>query len=628
MTNLSINTTTRLPFFNATVTARQLSGSTTPVKFHTHSGEIIGLSVKTNARGYLCSSDGTPYVDGVFVSEDSIVTATLGDGSSTSWVVVAESDVSAFDGVLYGRKLSDGESKDNAVKVGSEWYKRLFSANQMTDGQLSYMDLSDTPGFTKWSEDQQIEFIDFSNVGNSQTISMGMQTKTLLLLPKEGTTPPPVQTQFKVVFQATLDQDGQSRFGRNLSVTNFTDKSLMLANATYDKDVFGRVGAWNTVTVAEVYPDARPGVQYGGEAAYRLADPHRIDLSSVEIGNYDELKIYDQSPEVIVIDKIGNTINGTRPIYVIPWNVKIPRRVIVKRADSNPGSVTLVHQSTGYALATLVPYSSVELLVGTDSVWCVNTPIVNTVDGGSVKLSSSGGELATVPVGCSAIVVDCSAASDQITAYPVVFPQSENSTVRIEFTNASKSIWIGLQGSSGMITRLSIPKGDSRVCVSNHRGIVTVDSVSWLDTATCDFTDNKWSVKANTLQYKLNLGEVCSLSKNMVGSIVGDNAIELGLPVEVGNAVVEIDVPDNYFNLVGGAVARWYLRLLGSNGKRMVDDAFGTILAAYQKVDLMLEPTGLHGRLLCSQSVRFSTTSADTDSDSYSDLTVLQRSPV
>ena len=65
--NISIHATHRLPFFNATVTAKQLSSSTTPVAFKLATGKEIGFKIKTNARGFICRTDGTPYNDGVFV---------------------------------------------------------------------------------------------------------------------------------------------------------------------------------------------------------------------------------------------------------------------------------------------------------------------------------------------------------------------------------------------------------------------------------------------------------------------------------------------------------------------------------------------------------------------------------
>ena len=134
----SIHDTHRVPYINAVLTAKQLSPSTTPVKFRTFDGTVIGLSVKTNARGYCCQSDGTPYVDGVFVGEDAIITATLSDGSSASWTVGSESEITVFDGRLYGKEITNtAEYSDNDVVIGGTHYKRLFSANQQTDGQLS-----------------------------------------------------------------------------------------------------------------------------------------------------------------------------------------------------------------------------------------------------------------------------------------------------------------------------------------------------------------------------------------------------------------------------------------------------------------------------------------------------------
>lgn len=624
MTNVSIHPTTRVPFLNATLTARQLSGSTTPVKFHTATGEDIGLAVKTNARGFICSSDGTPYVDGVFVSEDSLITATLGDGSSTSWVVVAESDISAFDGVLYGRKLLSGESTEGAVKVGNEWYKRLFSANQPTDGQLSYLDIADTPGFTKWSEDQQIEVVDFSKVGNQQTILMSPQTKTLMLIPKEGTTPP--DSPFKVTLQATLDQDGHSRFGRNFSVANFTPKPLLLANATYDKGVFGRVGIYGCVMVCELYPDARPGMTYGGEAAFRMADPHRVDFDFLDTGSYDEIKIRDDSPEVVVIETVHNAINGTRTAYVVPLDVTIPRTVTVKRGDTAPGSLTLVERASGAVLTTLPPSGSVQLCVGTNAVWALDNNHQRGFDY-QTKLSTAAGAQATVPIGCTVVGVDCSNATDQTASYELRFDPWDTSDVRVEFTGAPKSVWIVLT-SNGLTTRVSIPKGDSRICVNNTRGVLTVTSRSWLNLSGCSYSKTVWSANVTTLQCALDFGEINAMCDTVFGNVPGSNTLELKLPVDIGQGTVELDVPSNYFMAVGGAATFWYLRLVGSNGKRLVADAFGSVLTGYEKVDIGTEPAGVHGRLVSSQRVRFKVTSEETDVDNFTDRSILQRSSV
>ena len=171
--NISIHATHRLPFFNATVTAKQLSSSTTPVVFKLATGDEIGYEIRTNARGFICRTDGTPYNDGV------------------------------FDGILYGREAESGDAPATLVKVGDKYYKKLFSANQKPNSQLSLDDLANVPSFTKWTDDQQIEVIDFKSLTKTYTVQIGLQTKVLILKPKDNTALES-GVVFKLLLQPTL----------------------------------------------------------------------------------------------------------------------------------------------------------------------------------------------------------------------------------------------------------------------------------------------------------------------------------------------------------------------------------------------------------------------------------------
>ena len=575
--NISLNTTHRLPFFNATVTAKQLSDSTTPVQFYTFTGESIGLTVRTNARGYICRTDGTPYTDGVFVKENAIITATLGDGSYTSWTVGADNEIIIFDGILYGRELKDGEQDPNAVIIGTKRYKKLFSANQEPNSQLSLDDLANVPNFTKWTEDQQIEVIDFSNLNKQQVVTMGIQTKTVILLPKSGTSIES-PTVFNVILQATLDEQNESRFGRNFTIMNLTPHRVVLKNAQFGQYAAGAVNAYCAVTVTELYPNAEPDSKIGGEAYFKVVD--NGELSSEAYGNvdtdsYSKISITDASPDIVTIKSVYDTSLNYSEVFVDTSSISITRRVIIRRLDEYPGTVVL--KSPAGIIGYLMPLGSIEVIVSSGGYcWPVDTNNIK-IKSCLTELTDNASNPASCGPDCTVLTVDCSNISSQTSLHRLLFYNSDREFTRVEFLNAPNSIWITLCTKvNGLIydwNNFSIPQGNSRVLVRNIGGILKVIDKSWTCWNSIVYEKGgHWEIKANTLDIQLDIGEINSITDKVWGTYYsGDNDLDITLPIkENSQALIRFDVSD-YFTIGHSS----YINIFGSNGKMCVKHSEG-----------------------------------------------------
>lgn len=149
--SISICDTHRLPYFNATLVAYKI-GTTAPIKFkHGKDGEPQYSDLKTNARGYICDTDGTILSRGVFVAEDALIKITLGDGTTTEWEVCADSDVSVNDGKLLGKKNKDSADDDLEEK---------WSSNSAENYTLDYDHLIHKPDINEWAEVEQVVTMD------------------------------------------------------------------------------------------------------------------------------------------------------------------------------------------------------------------------------------------------------------------------------------------------------------------------------------------------------------------------------------------------------------------------------------------------------------------------------------
>lgn len=616
--NISIHATHRLPFFNATVTAKQLSSSTTPVAFKLATGEEIGYEIRTNARGFICRTDGTPYNDGVFVGEDAIVTATLGDGSSTSWTVTSESEIIIFDGILYGREAESGDHPDTLVKVGDKHYKKLFSANQAPNSQLSLDDLANVPSFTKWTDDQQIEVIDFKSLTKTYTVKIGLQTKVLILKPKDGTELES-GVVFKLLLQPTLAEDGESsRFGRNVVITNSSDNRVVLYNIG-DNTPFGGLDGHRSVTVTETYPNAPASSTEGGVVKFQCTESYQFvsGYQGAVVDSSNKLTITDGSTDVIDITQIQSVgvSNKTLNVKVDTSEVKLTRRVTLRRLDSFLGTIRLT-TTNSVELGFLQNAGTMELIIAKDYAKPVDEHIVRNGTA-SITLSESADQYPEIPMGCTLVNVDCIGNTSQTEPHKILVSPQSTDAVRMEFSNASVPIWVAVVNSEhpDFITeQFCIPAGDSRVCIQLVRGAVRLLERSWVDWDTMTKPgDGEWEVTATTLDVHLDIGVINSATNSVFGyTHSGEtNSLKIVVPVASGaTAHVRMDC-ENYTAADIYEGKNPHLHLYGSNGKRCarnIED--GKVFTGWY--DWQDEQNNI---LLSSQLVTFSLTSSDSDQD-------------
>lgn len=521
----SIHDTHRVPYINAVLTAKQLSSSTTPVKFRTFDGTVIGLSVKTNARGYCCQSDGTPYVDGVFVGEDAIITATLSDGSSTSWTVGSESEITVFDGKLYGKEITNtAEYSDTDVVIGGTHYKRLFSANQKTDGQLSLEDLANVPSFTKWTEDQQIERFDVGGIVKSTDVYVHKQTKVLILINSNKDFK--VQTypqSFTVNLFPTLDEEHKTRFGRNLSVYNLTGMPIHLKNGSGLKGSIAVVNTSTAIEVAETYPSAPEGSDIGGEVQFVAVDnaelasnggvvyeiPNNANASSSYL---DYIVLGDATPSILNIASVANKSDGTtKPVLVkYEGSAGTFRRIVIRRFDDYVTSIALIAES-GAVLGLVPPNGSIEITVSKSAKSETNESVVDNtlpwVREQTVALVPNGNAYAKACLGH--IALDATAVTSSYTGYisNLIISEGVDESYRIDIVGNTVPCWVRLRSDLGIDGDLfCVPVGGGTVVVHNVYGIGTVVFKTWNDTAPHSTYDNNiWTSSFATFDAKADL---------------------------------------------------------------------------------------------------------------------------
>lgn len=551
--NISIHDTHRLPYFNATITAKQLNDSTTPVEFHTfaHNGEsiVIGTTIKTNARGYLCQSDGTPYVDGVFVDEDAIVTASLPDGSSTSWTVGAESEIGVFDGILFGRLITDpNEYSENDYIIGTVHYKRLFSANQENDSPLSLWDLQDVPNFYKWKETQQIERIDLSNVNHSATIVMGIQTKILVIQNSAANNAGP-SSPFTVYLQASLDigEDGYcTRFGRSFTIYNQTDYQIILRNkaAEWNQMMIATLNRGSALQIGETYPNAQPNNDVdGGPALFVPADNGELAIfENFVIGGENKIAINDQtSPVIHITDVTSKTMEVVKEITVTS-NCSRSRRIILVRGDSYDNTL-LIKDSGGNRWGYLPKGGACELWVGSNNFVRVVDDNRSLPRNQVITLGTNNTTTYPIHPGTGSVTIDATAAKaadfSNPKNYKLKFSVNDTGCCRIEITKNTVPVWFQLVADSGLEGEMfCVPASGGRVCVRNTCGVLQVIERSWKPwnpNPTKD-GDSTWNAKCTAFDVKLDIGEINALGGGIWGySHSGPtNDLNIWLPLNDG----------------------------------------------------------------------------------------------
>lgn len=579
----SIHDTHRLPYNNAKITAKQLSDSTTPVRFRTFTGEVIGLEVRTNSRGYCCQSDGTPYVDGVFVEEDAIVTAVMSDGTSTSWTVGSESDVAVFDGQLYGRVIEDpSDYSDDDVVIGTTHYKKLFSANQKTDSPLSLEDLANVPSFNKWTEDQQIERFDVAAVTNSTSVYLKAQTKVLILMNDnaDGQT----QTypkEFIVWLHATLDDQHKTRFGRNFSVINLTGMAISLKNADGAQDAIGVVQHGAGLEVAETYPAATSGSDIGGTAVFTAVDNRELasnggvsytipSNATNETGNRDYIVLNDSTPPILNITDVQNAT--TAPIKPVMLKYEGSngtfRRIVLRRFDAYNRPLRIDNE-LGEVLGILPPLGDIEITVSRDTDGNAHEGNVNNIKHWiqyqSIDLLVN--DKNYVAAGIGSVTVNAASATSSFTSYKssLVFSRGVSESYRIEFAANPVPCWIQLEDEAGLVGEsFCVPAQGGRVTVQNIYGVLRIIEKSWTDFAvTSTYDDNNWRSEFESFDAIADLAYLATQTSEIFAFDRGnhDQDLYLKFPIVSGQtALVRVKMPF-YSSTIESGNADTHLRI-------------------------------------------------------------------
>ena len=389
---LSIHDTHRLPYNNATITAKTVqSGDTTPIKFysgHQPDSEELGFEVFTNARGYLCDRSGNLYTDGVFVKEDAYITVTLGDGARTSWIVRSDSDTVVNDGKLLGKIVDDRSQWEEGreyVQFGGHWHLVLHSANTPNNTKLPMSDLADVPPINKWEETEQVTLIGPMN----KSVTVEEYTKTLVLQ-WNGTKPETHEPVYVTVKTAVTN--GRHRYAQHCLVYNQTEMRLTLIDES--GKTIGSIAPTGTMNMGLFFlvdqntgewieDDKLEDWDFGLDASNNGTS---VEITGAPVGGFYTVELNDRTPNVLRIVAKELNFAGIQPypreipIKLVGNNLTKSRtiRLWFQNASENDGaSLPAVFYETdaNIPLCILYPATFCEIFVGEGQFTLDNAPM-------------------------------------------------------------------------------------------------------------------------------------------------------------------------------------------------------------------------------------------------------------
>ena len=389
---LSIHDTHRLPYNNATITAKTVqSGDTTPIKFysgHQPDSEELGFEVFTNARGYLCDRSGNLYTDGVFVKEDAYITVTLGDGARTSWIVRSDSDTIVNDGKLLGKIVDDRtqwEEGREYVQFGGHWRLVLHSANTPSNTKLPLSDLADVPAINEWKESEQVTLIG----PNAKNVTVEEYTKTLVL--QWGGTKPETHEPVYVTVKTAVT-NGRHRYAQHCLVYNQTEMRLTLVNE--NGKTIGNIAPTGTMNMGLFFlvdantgewieDDKLEGWDFGLDASNNGTS---VEISGYPTGGFYTIGINDRTPNLLRIVAKNLNFAGIQPypreipIKLVGNNLTKSRKIRLwfqNAAEDDGASLPAVFYETdaNIPLCILYPATFCEIFVGEGGFTLDNAPM-------------------------------------------------------------------------------------------------------------------------------------------------------------------------------------------------------------------------------------------------------------
>lgn len=382
--SISICDTHRLPYFNGTLTAYKI-GTTTPIKFkHGHNGTPQYDTLKTNARGYICDTDGTIFNRGIFVAEDALIKLSLGDGVSINWEVCADSDIVVGAGRLLGKRTKDSADTDLVEK---------WNANSKDDYVLDYDDLIHKPRVNEWMEVEQIVTLE-ANAASAQgdIVEVNKYAKTMSVqygdVHPDGwsylggtwvcTDPVNANGNWSLRITPAAERVAQVVFVRNLTPWRLAIKD----------------GTGNILMVLDAYEGvgyAKPVVLYGNDADPqfkagldddRLGFAHSVVFNSMTINNaFSPLKLNDYTPNVLMVQFTTDYTGNSKKLYLRSDVLKNRRLVLwIQNLNNTAVEVHCVNDGNDVLVGIIENYSTREIIVNPNGIVPLDSflPIVNS----------------------------------------------------------------------------------------------------------------------------------------------------------------------------------------------------------------------------------------------------------
>ena len=510
MNFISIHDTHRLPYNNATITAtRTQGGDTTPLEFfNAVDDESLGYTVYTNARGYICDRDGNLYTKGVFVREDAYVTATLGDGASTSWIVRPDSDIAVNDGKLLGRIEDDQAKREREEREGKtfvlfngHWHLKLHSANTPDNNTLPLKDLDGVPAFNEWKEVEQVVQLSI----NQKTVVVEEYTK-VLVLQWDGTKPEdhdPVE-----ILIDTQVVDGRHRYAQHCLVYNQTGMRLTLKNLSGDSSTIGIIAPDGTMNMGLFFLEDPTSGLWIADDRYadwdNGTDPSRLGGSIVAISGspnngYYNVTINDRTPNVLHIVAMSLNFGSASPkpgeikIKLLGSNITKARNITLwfTNSDIDQGAnlpALFVATGSNLPVCELYPGTLTEIRVPVSSsdFTASNMPMLlhnsDRVPRESVyKSGVTEGEY-KVPLKCDLMMLNTVGNGSTV---KLVFGTNEQYYTRVSVTAANSYTRLQfVNDSDGTIQHEYTICGAGNLGVRNNFGLIYVDG----DTVEADYS--------------------------------------------------------------------------------------------------------------------------------------------
>ena len=400
--SISICDTHRLPYFNGTLTAYKI-GTTTPIKFkHGHNGTPQYDTLKTNARGYICDTDGTILNRGIFVAEDALIKLSRGDGVSINWEVCADSDVVVGAGRLLGKRTKDSADTELVEK---------WNANSQDDYVLDYDDLIHKPRVNEWMEVEQIVTLE-ANAASAQgdIVEVNKYAKTMSVQPGDVhpdgwsylggtwvcTDPVNANGNWSLRITPVAERVAQVVFVRNLTPWRLAIKD----------------GTGNILMVLDAYEGvgyAKPVVLYGNDADPqfkvgldddRLGFAHSVVFNSMTINNaFSPLKLNDYTPNVLMVQFTTDYTGNPKKLYLRSDVLKSRRLVLwIQNINNTAVEVHCVNDGNDVLVGIIENYSTREIIVNPNGIVPLDSflPIVNASTRQEEPASTDVSPLATV----------------------------------------------------------------------------------------------------------------------------------------------------------------------------------------------------------------------------------------